>query len=126
MTYLTNLEIKLNLIMSGKSRILENWRQLVPSITPEAFADAVRWLCADERDDHGRLTREVGLTRDGLVYINRVYDRGTGLCSMYRGDNGRLWTGDGFRVPCDNPLYADPDGMMWTHQKISISADDRI
>ena len=123
---MTKLEIKLNLIMNGKSRILENWRQLVPSITAQDFADAVRWLCGDERDERGRLTREVGLTRDGLVYINRVHDRGTGLCTMYRGDNGRIWTGDGFRIPCDNPIFSDPDGMTWEHLKISISADDRI
>lgn len=116
-----NFEIKEKIVRSGNSKIFENWRSLVPTITMQDFLDALAWVCEDV--ETGRLTREIGLTKEGIVKIRRI---NKAIVTMYRMDNNMNWNGDNFRIPCDNPDFADKDGKIWTNLKISLSARDRV
>lgn len=122
-----NFVIKERLVKSNRSKILSNWQQLCSwngyDLSMEEFLENLKWVCEDPMDEYGGLTREIGLTKNGIVKIKRVRDKG--LCLMYRLDNNMNWWGDCFRTPCDKNAFA-PDGWWSSNYKISISARDRI
>lgn len=119
-----NFETKKKIILAGDSEVFKNWQRLLPNLTEEMFLDAVKWVCDDPAQHGEKLTREIGLTRIGIVKLNR-HNLRTGL-TEFRYENGRLWTGDNFRIPCDNPDYADEDGTILQTFKLSLSARDRV
>ncbi len=119
-----NFETKQKIVVAGDSEVFKNWQQLLPNITEEMFLDAVKWVCEDPAQDGEKLTREIGLTKIGIVKLTR-HNLKNGMTEI-RYENGMLWTGDSFRVPCDNPNYADEDGMIQQTFKLSLSARDRI
>ena len=133
---MNDFEIKRKIVIDGKSEIFSSWHEVVTTLTAEEFLENLKWVCDDPCENgDGMLTREIGLTTSGIVRINRVYDRG--LTIMYRADNGELWEGDFFKVPCIEKYvknadkakrmgYADSDGMITIRFKPSISARDRI
>lgn len=49
------------IVKNGKSKVFNNWREHAP-------------ITEDPLDDRGRLTREIGLTPQGIIYLDRVYD----------------------------------------------------
>jgi hypothetical protein len=122
-----NYAIKERLVNEGKSRIFNDWNDHVPLLTKEDFLAALKWVCEDQLDENGKLTREIGLTRNGIVKLKRTYNA-AGMCTMYHIlDNGEvwgLWNGDSFEMPC--PKYIDPSGKCMMTYKISLSAKDRI
>lgn len=124
---LHNFEIKKRLVEEGKSKIFSAWKNLVPSLTEKEFLENLEWLCADPRENGdgktGRLTREIGLTSQGIVHLTR---QNNWLTSFYRDDTNELWTGDFFKIVADKIGYADTDGMITQHAKISLSAEDRV
>ena len=122
-----NFEIKKKIVMNGGSRIFKNWNQLVPNLTEEMFIDALKWVCEDPKDEKGRLTREIGLTKNGIVKLKRSYDQG-GMCAFYyqKGKLWHLWYGSSFKVPCDKPAFADENGMTTVMKNISLSARDSV
>lgn len=122
-----NYDIKEKIVKSGGSKILKNWQQLCGwndySLTEGEFLEALKWVCEDPIDEYNRLTREIGLTKKGIVKLKRVWDKG--LCLMYHIDTKELWGGDCFKTPCDNPDFA-PNGFYVTNYKISLSAIEKI
>ena len=125
-----NFENKKRLVEEGKSKIFSAWKNLVPSLAEEEFIENLRWLCNDKRengDGTGRLTREIGLTSQGIVHLTRQNDW---LTSFYREDTKELWSGDFFRVKADEKAikmgYADKDDMTTVNVKISLCAEDRV
>lgn len=117
-----NFLIKSKIVRNGESTVFKNWQKLAPSLTPDDFLRELEWVCADDFDSHGRLTREIGLTRNGIVKLFRHNIRFV----TFRHKDGRLWKGDIFLVPCDDPDYADENGMCRTLLKLSLSARDKI
>lgn len=114
------------IVGSGSSKVFENWRSLA-FITKEDFLEALSWLCEEPRDGGTRknqMTREIGLIPSGIVRLKRVY--GTDNSCTIRYQNGFLWCGAVFHVPCDNPDFADEDGTCPVNLKISLSCMDRI
>ena len=121
-----SFEIKRKIVDSGDSYIFKNWQKLVPSLAKSDFLIALYWLCEDPLTVHGKLTREIGLTNNGLVKLRRVHNEYENFIGFYSCENGELWGGDSFLIPCSNKNYADENGMTKTHMKVSISARDRI
>lgn len=129
-----NLDTKLKILYAGGSKVFENWNRYT-GITMDAFADGLRWLCADPLDEKGRLTREMGLRADGTVeHLKRVhldlyYPGGSkaGTTLAFYDEDGKLWNGSGL-IP--NPQTIEESHGMWVPMvplgKISISAMDRI
>jgi hypothetical protein len=133
---MNNFEVKRKLVIEGKSKIFNDWKELSPNLTVEEFLLNLAWVCEDpceNGDGTGRLTREMGLTKEGIVHINRINGE---ITTMYRADNGRLWSGDNFRVKCTEKFvknadkvkadFADADGMIVFNYKISLSAKDKV
>lgn len=124
-----NYELKRRIVQEGKSKVFIAWKKLVPSLTEEEFIENLRWLCHDQRengDGTGRLTREIGLTSQGIVHLTRQNDW---LTSFYRDDTNELWTGDFFKIKIaadKNKAVKIADGMITQHAKISLSAEDRV
>ena len=87
-----SLDIKLKIVRADGSKIFKNWRERA-GVGMEDFLDALRWLCGDPLDEHGRLTRELGCDlRAGLVRLARGYGADGG-CAFYREHDGSLWIG---------------------------------
>lgn len=115
---MSNFEIKKKIVLSGNSRIFNDWAAH-STITQDEFISALEWLCNDPLDDKGRLTREIALAPDRIVKLRRSYDR-FGMTAFYEfptnngmsGNIGWLWSGEKF-----------PDGFI---HKISLSAKDRV
>lgn len=122
---MNNFEAKAKIVASGNSRIFKAWNEALPNLTEEMFLKELEWLCGDPLDNFGKLTREIGLTSYGIVRLKRNYNQGSGLTTI-RYEDGRLWDGDFFRRPCSNKNYADENGMITEHHKISLSARDRV
>lgn len=125
-----NYELKRRIVQEGKSRVFTEWNKLVPSLTEKEFLENLEWLCADPRENGdgktGRLTREIGLTSQGIVHLTRQNDW---LTSFYRDDTNELWTGDFFKIKIaadKNKAVKIADGMITQHAKISLSAEDRV
>lgn len=114
-----NINVKKKLVLEGNSKIFKAWQQVLPNLTEEMFVTELEWLC----DDGNLITKELGLTRHGIVRLKRTKEKGL---TVFRYPNGKLWSGDIFYRPCDNPDYADENGMIWEQHKISISAKDSI
>lgn len=121
---MNNYEAKEKIVLAGESKVFKNWQELLPNITEEMFLEALKWVCEDPAKDGEKLTREIGLTKIGIVKLIR-HNRKSGLVT-FRYENGTLWSGDNFRVPCNNPDYADADGTIVQTFKLSLSARDRI
>ena len=68
--------------------------------TRRSRASGLKWLCGDQRDENGKLTRELGCRKGKLVKLHRA--------------NGML-----------TAFYEEETGMLW-NGKVSISAEDRI
>lgn len=122
---MNNFETKAKIVASGNSRIFKAWQEALPNLTKEMFLKELDWLCNDPLDELGKLTREIGLTSYGIVRLERHYNRGSQLTTI-RYQDGRLWDGDNFYRPCSNKNFADKNGMIWEHHKISLSAKDRV
>ena len=131
-TFLTKQKIVLN----GDSSVLTKWQEFLPDLTKEAFIEALAWVCDDPLDAHGMLTREVGLTRKGLMKLQRSNDARGNFIGFYTAE-GRRWEGDFFRVPCTKKYisdpekaiqqgYADGDGKIKLHFQLSLNAHDRV
>lgn len=118
-----NFEIKAKIVLSGNSSIFKNWQSLLPNLSEEMFLSSLKWVCEDPNADSGKLTREIGLTKIGIVKLIRHQER---CGTVFRYEDGRLWNGDVFRVPCSNPDYADADGMINDSIKLSLSARDKV
>lgn len=82
---------KKKLVESGRSRIYENWAKY-QGITKEDFIAELEWLCKDERNAEGRLTRELGCRYGKLHRLFRSY--GGGL-TAFRNMDGTLWNNCG-------------------------------
>lgn len=123
MKYDFNFKGKVKIVSSGSSKIFNDWQSALPNMTEEMFLKEVKWLCDDPCDELGRLTREIGLTRHGIVRLRRHYDKGL---TIIRYLDGKLWEGDFFYRPCDRKVFADENGMIWENHKISLSAKDRL
>lgn len=121
---MNSIEKKAQIIRSGNSKVFINWQKLLPNLTEEMFLAAVKWVCEDPAEEGEKLTREIGLTRIGIVKLNR-HNLKNGMTEI-RHENGRLWTGDVFRVPCDNPDYADENRTIKQNLKLSLSARDHV
>lgn len=121
---MNDIEAKMKIIFSGHSDVLRNWQRLLPNLSEEMFADAVKWVCEDPAQSGEKLTREIGLTRLGIVKLVR-HNLPNGMTEI-RHEDGRLWSGDVFSVPCDNPNYADENGMTKQQLKLSMSARDKV
>lgn len=123
---LRNFDICKKIIDGGNSDIFEDWKNHAP-ITKEDFLEALKWLSEDPCDGGQRkckMTREVGLTPFGIVRLKRTY--GVDDFCTIRYEDGFLWGGATFRVPCDNPDFADKDGTCLVNFKISLSCMDRV
>lgn len=115
---MNNFEIKKKIVLSGGSRIFNNWAAH-STITLDEFVSALEWVCADPMDDNGKMTREIALAPDRIVKLRRINDR-FGMTAFYEfpsdnggnGTLGALWGGTMF-----------PDGFVY---KISLSAKDRV
>lgn len=121
-----NFETCKKIVEAGSSKVFENWKALAP-ITKEDFLDALKWICKDPEDggaNGDKMTREVGLTPNGIVKLKRAYGIDD-TCAFYKQD-GRRWEGAVFYVPCDNPDFADGDGKVATNLTLSVSCRDRI
>lgn len=121
-----NFETKKEIVLAGNSKIFNNWAEH-SSVTKEDFIEALEWLCADPLNAEGKMTREIGLTPDGIVKLDRRYSKG-GMCAFYL--EGELWGGAVFKRPCTNDrekLFSFDGGktVEETH-KISLSCKDRI
>lgn len=121
---MTNFEIKKKIVLAGESKVFKNWKQLLPTITEEMFLAALEWVCEDPAKEGEKLTREIGLTKTGIVKLIR-HNSQNGMTTISY-ENGKPWSGDCFRVPCDNPDFADEDGTTLQLFKLSLSARDRI
>jgi hypothetical protein len=115
---MTSFETKKKIVLAGNSRIFNDWAAH-STITMDEFISALQWLCEDELDKNGKITREIALAPDRIVKLRRVND-GLGMTAFYKyprdnggdGELGSLWSGEKF-----------PDGFV---RKISLSVKDRI
>lgn len=57
---MNNIDIKVKLVESGKSKVFAKWQEL-GLITKEEFIENLKWVCEDPLDEKGRLTREIAL-----------------------------------------------------------------
>lgn len=121
---MNNFEIKSKIVLTGNSKVYKSWCEGLPNLTEEMFLNALKWVC-DDTMENGKLTREIGLTKTGIVKLYRHYDRATGLTTIRYAD-GTMWNGDTWLRPCNNPKYANKDGLAPMHFKISLSARDYI
>ena len=119
--YTNNYKTKENIVLKGNSEVFKNWQSLLPNLTEEMFLSHLKWVCEDT-------SREIGLTHIGIVHLKRCKECG-GEITVIRYEDGRLWNGDTFLVPCPEKYkksYADENGMIDTTVKISINGLDRI
>ncbi len=124
---------KEKIVLKGDSEVFKNWQKLASwqgyKLTAEEFLENLKWVCEDPFDEVGRLTREIGLTKSGIVKLKRIHSNGLCIfCKITEIANGlhKNWFGDTFKTPCDNPNFADKDGMYSTQLKIGLSARDRV
>lgn len=120
-----NFEAKKAIVLAGNSKIYKNWSEH-SNITKEDFIEALEWLCADPLNEYGLMTREIGLTPNGIVRLGRAYSKGL-LCAFYL--NGELWGGATFTRPCltDTDRKWSEDGKtIKEHHQISLSCRDRV
>lgn len=111
------------IVKSGNSKVFDNWREHA-TITEAEFLEALKYLSEDPLDERGRLTREVGLTPQGIIYLDRVYDNGADICVFYH--DGFVWDGALFEMKTserEKEAYGD---SVITNFKISLSAWDKI
>lgn len=123
-----NFDIKKKIVLSGDSKVFTEWQKFVPTLTEQEFISNLEWLCNDPQDELGRLTRRIGLTPQGIVHL-KSFNGIITTFAIYPDKKGEIvptWSGAFFRVPCDNPNYADKDGMTSQFFKIYISARDRV
>lgn len=119
-----HFETKKKIVLEGRSEVFKNWKEYIPDLTEEAFIEGLEWVCDDQLDEKGRLTREFAANADGsIVKLRRVHDN-LGMCS-FRTEDGRLWSGTSIRVDCD-PLWAEKDGKRSIQFNVGINAEDRI
>lgn len=130
---MTPYEIKEKIVRKGESKIFANWKELVPALTEDEFLENLRWVCDDpceNGDGTGRLTREIGLTKDGIVHLWRA----NGLITVFRRKDGSLWSGDVFTVPFTEKFIKNADKHKKQYgcetidilYKIGLSARDRV
>lgn len=121
-----NYKIKEKIVRSGESKIFKHWAS-ISNITEADFLDALKWLCEDPKNGGPRknlLTREIALSPKGIIRLHRQYFQDGSGPVLYK--DGFFWGGEVFTSPCDNPDYADENGMIKTIQKICLSAIERV
>jgi hypothetical protein len=97
--------------------LCQNW-----GIDPAEHLATFEWLQADPRDEQGKLTREVGIRKQGGVpeKLRRVHDQ-TG--THFYDEQGRLWTGKPSVSCMDVQWYwttrqaAESWGVQYQHAK---------
>lgn len=123
---MNNFETKKKIVLAGNSKVFRNW-SAHSNITKEDFINALEWLCADPLDTKGRMTREIGLTPNGIVKLTRWYGYNN-LCSFYH--NEEVWSGAIFKRPCKNDrekmFSLDGGKTVEERHKISLSCKDRV
>lgn len=120
-----NFNIKSKIVLAGGSKVLRSWQEGLPNLSEDMFIAALRWVCSDPLTEDGKLTREIGLTKIGIVKLYRHYDKANRLTAI-RYEDGTLWNGDTWLRPCNNPHFADKDGLAPMRFKLSLSARDRV
>ena len=122
---MNNFEIKKRIVLSGNSRIFNDWSEH-SSITMEEFIEALEWVCNDPLNGQGKMTREIGLSPTGIVKLFRA-NREDGLCFFYK--DGELWGGEVFtRKPTTEKekKFCDDNGLLSELHKICISCKDKV
>lgn len=121
---MNNFEIKKKIVLTGASKVFKNWSEH-STITKEDFLEALEWVCADELNENGKMTREIGLTPDGIVKLTRGYGK-EGVCSFYL--DGQLWSGATWTREPETEMEKKFFGnmMMSEIHKISLSCKDRV
>lgn len=128
----SNFNIKKKIVENGNSRIFKEWCMVLPTLTKEEFLENLRWVCDDPTTDGkrtGKVTRDIGLTPNGIVHINRSID--VWYTVLYRADTHELWNGCYFHVPCEKPFVKDPEdwrrrGYINTDGTVSIKFNLRL
>lgn len=118
-----NFERDKRIIKEGKSEILKNWKKH-SKITDEEFIENLKWVREDPLDEKGRITREIGLTPDGIVRLTKAYDINTGLCALYL--NGIFWGGAVFEretTEKEKSMYGE---TVTEIHKVCLSSADHI
>lgn len=57
---MTRYDVAKQHVLSGNSKVFDEWQKR-GNISAEEFLEAVEWVCEDPLDDHGYMTREIGL-----------------------------------------------------------------
>ena len=108
----TELETKIWLTETGKSRIFENWHKFT-GVSKDEFIEALKWLDADpgEKYDNGVFlitTRFIGCKEDGTLVRGKRIPLDIGGTAIYR-------------------MHDDlPFMTLLDFPKVCISKDDRI
>lgn len=136
---MNNFETKKNIVKNGNSKVFADWKKIVSTLTKEEFLTNLQWVCEDpstKEDGSGLLTREIGLTKSGIVKLDRKYSDDFTLCTFYDRETGKFWNGDTFKVPCTEEYVKNSDevikmglddcGFIMLNYKISLSAKDRV
>lgn len=134
---MNGFETKKRLILEDKSEVFKNWAEH-SNITKDDFISSLEWVCDDPLDEMGRMTREVGLTPEGIIKLNRTYTTTNidaygqpvdWLVAFYRQDTKELWGGEMFtRKPTNEheKMFVNDDGLIEEMHKISLNCKDRI
>lgn len=120
---MNNYELKAERVKSGNSKVFTNWKAH-STISEADFLDALKWVCDDPLNEKGDLTREIGLTPEGIVKLTRVYGKEK-LCSFYIND--KLWNGAVFeREPTEKEKKFYGNGSIKEIHHISLSCRDNV
>ena len=121
-----HFDIKKRIVEAGKSSVLTRWQTFCPALTKEEFLENLKWLCEDPGVEVGgqmKMSRELGLTPDGIIRVNRTYYEDGSFCGFYA--NRKLWNGAYFTVPCPDGRYS-VDGTIKSLYRICLSPADRV
>lgn len=94
---------KEELVKSGKSKVFNNWHTAT-GVSMDDFIEGLKWLEEDQRDEYGRVTRELGCRDDGcLIKIKRVHDVKLGTV-FYEIGSKKLWNKAYPSISKDDPV----------------------
>ena len=117
---------KKKIVLEDKSVVFKAWAEH-STVTKEEFIKSLEWLCDDTLDERGRMTREIGLTPNGIVKLQRIYGKGD-MCAFYQED-GQLWPGAWFKTPCKTEkekLFSLDGETLDFCYKICLSCKDKV
>ena len=122
-----SINIKKKIVENGSSKVFKDWSEH-STVTMEDFLEALQWVCNDPAKEGEPLTREIGLTPDGIVKIHRKLDpRTISLTEWFEVDTGEPWNGALFEnVFSDEQAKKYGQKTIVERKRISINARDRI